>query len=159
GLIFGVLDGPDAIARWPHSGDFSTIGDGLDPDALRDALTWALVPVIFSLFMTDFFDTVGTAYAVTSAGGLLDEKGEIPKIRNLLLVGSGAAAGGGAMGVSSVTTYVESGAGVAEGARTGLASIVTGVLFALTIFFVPLIAVVGQGVAVSKDTTIHPAVA
>jgi AGZA family xanthine/uracil permease-like MFS transporter len=159
GLIFGVLDGPDAVARWPHSGDFSTIGDGLSIDALGDALTWALVPVIFSLFMTDFFDTVGTAYAVTSAGGLLDEKGEVPKIRNLLLVDSVAAAGGGAMGVSSVTTYVESGAGVAEGARTGLASVVTGALFALTIFFVPLIAVVGQGVAVSKDTTIHPAVA
>jgi adenine/guanine/hypoxanthine permease len=159
GLVFGVLDGPDAIARWPHSGDFSTIGDGLSPDALGDALTWALVPVIFSLFMTDFFDTVGTAYAVTSAGGLLDEKGEVPRIRNLLLVDSAAAAGGGAMGVSSVTTYVESGAGVAEGARTGLASVVTGALFALTIFFVPLIAVVGQGVAVSKDTTIHPAVA
>ena len=159
GLIFGVLDGPDAIARWPHSGDFSTIGDGLSPHALGDALTWALVPVIFSLFMTDFFDTVGTAYAVTSAGGLLDEKGEVPKIRNLLLVDSLAAAGGGAMGVSSVTTYVESGAGVAEGARTGLASVVTGALFALTIFFVPLIAVVGQGVAVGKDTTIHPAIA
>jgi AGZA family xanthine/uracil permease-like MFS transporter len=159
GLIFGVLDGPDAIARWPHSGDFSTIGDGLSPDALGDALTWALVPVIFSLFMTDFFDTVGTAYAVTSAGGLLDEQGEVPKIRNLLLVDSLAAAGGGAMGVSSVTTYVESGAGVAEGARTGLASVVTGLLFALTIFFVPLIAVVGQGVAVGKDTTIHPAIA
>jgi AGZA family xanthine/uracil permease-like MFS transporter len=159
GLVFGVLDGPDAVARWPHSGDFSTIGDGLDPDALGDALTWTLVPIIFSLFMTDFFDTVGTAYAVTSAGGLLDEKGEVPKIRNLLLVDSAAAAGGGAMGVSSVTTYVESGAGVAEGARTGLASVVTGALFALTIFFVPLIAVVGQGVAVSKDTTIHPAVA
>jgi AGZA family xanthine/uracil permease-like MFS transporter len=159
GLVFGVLDGPDAVARWPHSGDFSTIGDALDPDALGDALTWALVPIIFSLFMTDFFDTVGTAYAVTSAGGLLDEKGEVPRIRNLLLVDSVAAAGGGAMGVSSVTTYVESGAGVAEGARTGLASVVTGALFALTIFFVPLIAVVGQGVAVSKDTTIHPAVA
>jgi AGZA family xanthine/uracil permease-like MFS transporter len=159
GLIFGVLDGPDAIARWPGSGDFSTIGDGLSSSALGDALTWALVPIIFSLFMTDFFDTVGTAYAVTSAGGMLDERGEIPKVRNVLLVDSLAAAGGGAMGVSSVTTYVESGAGVAEGARTGLASVVTGLLFALTIFFVPLIAVVGQGVAVSKDTTIHPAIA
>jgi adenine/guanine/hypoxanthine permease len=159
GLLFGVLDGPDAVARWPHSGDFSTIGDGLSPSALSDALTWAFVPVIFALFMTDFFDTVGTAYAVTSAGGLLDDDGEVPRIRPLLLVDSVAAAGGGAMGVSSVTTYVESGAGVAEGARTGLASLVTGGLFALTIFFVPLIAVVGQGVAVGKDTTIHPAIA
>jgi adenine/guanine/hypoxanthine permease len=159
GLIFGVLDGPTGIAQWPGSDSFSTIGDGLDPDALGDALTWALVPVIFSLFVTDFFDTVGTAYAVTSAGGLLDDRGEVPRIRPLLLVDSAAAMGGGAMGVSSVTTYVESGAGVSEGARTGLASVVTGVLFALTIFFVPLIAVVGQGVVVGKDTVLHPAVA
>src|SRR3954451_13318362 len=159
GLIFGVLDGPDKIAELPKSGSLSTIGDALKPSNLADALTWALVPVIFVLFMSDFFDTVGTAVAVSSAGGLLDENGQPPKLKQLLLVDSVAAAGGGAMGVSSVTTYVESGAGVAEGARTGLASVVTGALFALTIFVVPLIAVVGQGVAVSKDTTIHPAVA
>jgi AGZA family xanthine/uracil permease-like MFS transporter len=158
GLVFGVLDGPDAVARWPHSGDFSTIGDGLSPSAIGDALTWALVPVIFALFMTDFFDTIGTAYAVTSAGDLLDERGEVPRIRNLLLVDSAAAAGGGAMGVSSVTTYVESGAGVAEGARTGLASVFTAGLFALTIFFVPLIEVVGQSVQVG-EATLHPAIA
>ena len=158
GLIFGVLNGPDALARWPTSHDFSTIGDGLSAGALGDALTWTLVPIIFSLFMTDFFDTVGTAYAVASAGGLVDGRGEVPQMRRLLLVDSVAAAGGGAMGVSSVTTYVESGAGVAEGARTGVASLVTAALFALTIFFVPLIAVVGQGVAVGKDTVLHPAV-
>ena len=83
------------------------------------------MPVIFVLFMSDFFDTIGTAVAVSSAGGLLDEKGQPPRLKRLLLVDSAAAAGGGAMGVSSVTTYVESGAGVAEGARTGLASLVT----------------------------------
>jgi AGZA family xanthine/uracil permease-like MFS transporter len=158
GLIFGVLDGPDKIAEIPKSGSFSTIGDALDPDNLADALTWALVPVIFVLFMSDFFDTVGTAVAVSSAGGLLNEKGEVPQLKRLLLVDSAAAAGGGAMGVSSVTTYVESGAGVSEGARTGLASLVTAGLFALTIFFVPLIAVVAQGVQVG-DATLHPAVA
>jgi adenine/guanine/hypoxanthine permease len=156
GLIFGVLDAPDDIARWPHSGDFSIVGDSFG--SLDEALTWALVPVIFSLFMTDFFDTVGTAYAVTSAGGLLDEKGEVPRIRRLLLVDSTAAAGGGVMGVSSVTTYVESGAGVAEGARTGLASVVTAALFVLTIFFVPILGFVAQDVQVGKDTFIHPAI-
>jgi AGZA family xanthine/uracil permease-like MFS transporter len=82
----------------------------------------------------------------------------VPNLKRLLLVDSAAAAGGGAMGVSSVTTYVESGAGVAEGARTGLASLVTAGLFVLTIFFVPLIAVVAQGVKVG-DAVIHPAVA
>jgi AGZA family xanthine/uracil permease-like MFS transporter len=159
GLIFGVLEGPTGVTRLPHSGDFSTIGDALSSSALEGALTVALIPVIFTLFMTDFFDTVGTAYAVGTAGGLVDEDGDLPATRELLMVDSAAALGGGIMGVSSVTTYVESGAGVAEGARTGLASLVTAGLFALTIFFVPVIGLVGQGVEVGKDTFLHPAVA
>jgi AGZA family xanthine/uracil permease-like MFS transporter len=156
GLIFGVLDWPDAVARLPTSGDFSTIGDALKPDNLLDALTWSLVPVIFVLFVSDFFDTIGTVVAVSSAGGLLDESDQPPRLKQVLLVDSAAAAGGGIMGVSSVTTYVESGAGVAEGARTGLASVVTAVCFAVTIFFVPLIAVVGQSVG---KAGLHPAIA
>jgi AGZA family xanthine/uracil permease-like MFS transporter len=159
GLIFGVLDGPSGVAQWPSSSDFSTIGDALAPHNLRDALTWALVPTIFALFMTDFFDTVGTAVAVGTAGGLADDRGELPGIRRVLLVDSGAAAVGGAMGVSSVTTYVESGAGVSEGARTGLASVVTGVMFVGAIFFVPIIALVGQQVPYVDKTFISPAVA
>jgi AGZA family xanthine/uracil permease-like MFS transporter len=109
--------------------------------------------------MTDFFDTVGTAVAVGTAGGMVDERGELPRLRPLLIVDSGAAALGGAMGVSSVTTYVESGAGVSEGARTGLASLVTAGLFVLAIPFVPLIAVVGQQVPYVAETFISPAVA
>jgi adenine/guanine/hypoxanthine permease len=159
GLIFGVLEGPDGVAEIPGSDDFSTIGEALDPGTLGDALTWALVPVIFALFMTDFFDTVGTAVAVGSQGGLTDEKGDLPEMRRVLLVDSAAAAGGGAFGVSSVTSYVESGAGVGAGARTGLASVVTGLLFVGTIFFVPLIALVGQGVPYTEEFTGHPAVA
>jgi AGZA family xanthine/uracil permease-like MFS transporter len=156
GLIFGVLEGPSGFMDIPESGDFSTIGDGLAPDNLADALTWALVPVIFALFMTDFFDTVGTAVAVGTQGELVDKEGELPEMRRVLLVDSAAAAGGGAMGVSSVTTYVESGAGVGAGARTGLAAVVTGLLFALAIFFVPVIELVGQGVG---KAGLHPAVA
>jgi AGZA family xanthine/uracil permease-like MFS transporter len=156
GLIFGVLDPPDKVAEFPSSSDFSTIGDALKPSNLADAITWALVPVIFVLFVSDFFDTIGTAVAVSSAGGLLDESGQPPRLKQLLLVDSAAAAGGGAMGVSSVTTYVESGAGVAEGARTGLASVVTALCFLLTIFFVPLIVVVAQSVG---ETGLHPAIA
>jgi adenine/guanine/hypoxanthine permease len=159
GLIFGVLDGPDGVAEWPGSDGFSTIGDPLDPDWLGDALTVSLIPVIFALFMTDFFDTIGTAVAVGRGGGLLDDRGRLPNADRLLLVDSSAAAVGGAMGVSSVTTYVESGAGVAEGARTGLASLVTAGLFLLTILFVPLVALVAQDVPYVEDTFIHPAVA
>ncbi|HEV2814954.1 MAG TPA: NCS2 family permease [Solirubrobacteraceae bacterium] len=159
GLIFGVLDGPDGVAEIPGSGDFSTIGDALDPSNLGDAFTWALVPGSFALFMTDFFDTVGTAVAVGNQAGLTDDQGELPEMRRVLLVDSAAAAGGGAFGVSSVTSYVESGAGVGAGARTGLASVVTGLLFVGTIFFVPLIALVGQGVPYTEEYTGHPAVA
>ncbi|MEA2249018.1 MAG: adenine/guanine/hypoxanthine permease [Solirubrobacteraceae bacterium] len=159
GLIFGVLDAPGKVAEWPGSAGFSTIGDGLSPSALEAALTLALVPTIFALFMTDFFDTVGTAMAVGTAGNLVDEDGEMPGLRRMLIVDSGAAALGGAMGASSVTTYVESGAGVSEGARTGLASLVTAALFLIAIPFVPLIAVVGQQVPYADKTFITPAVA
>jgi adenine/guanine/hypoxanthine permease len=157
GLIFGVLDGPSGVAHAPHSSDFSTIGDSLSH--LGDALTVALIPVIFSLFMTDFFDTLGTAYGLGEAAGAVDEKGELPRIGRVLMVDSAAAAIGGAAGVSSVTTYIESGAGVGEGARTGLASVVTAILFGLAIFFVPIIGLVGQDVQLAKDTFIHPAIA
>jgi AGZA family xanthine/uracil permease-like MFS transporter len=153
-----VLEGPEKVAQFPNGDDFSTIGDALAPDTFADALAWSLVPIIFVLFVSDFFDTIGTAVAVSSAGDLLDEDGQPPRLKRLLLVDSAAAAGGGAMGVSSVTTYVESGAGVAEGARTGFASVVTALCFLLTIFFVPLIAVVAQTVIVG-ESQLHPAIA
>ncbi|HET8757928.1 MAG TPA: NCS2 family permease [Solirubrobacteraceae bacterium] len=157
GLIFGVLDWPDKVVDAPNSDSFSIIGDSLG--YLDDALTVSLIPVIFALFMTDFFDTVGTAVAVGRGGGMLDDEGRLPNADRLLLVDSSAAAVGGAMGVSSVTTYVESGAGVAEGARTGLASVVTAALFALAILFVPIISLVGQDVQIAEGVFIHPAVA
>jgi adenine/guanine/hypoxanthine permease len=160
GLIFGVLEGPDGVAQIPSGDDFSTIGDALDPSNLADALTVALIPVIFALFMTDFFDTIGTAVALGRSGGMLNDRGELPQTRRLLLVDSGAAALGGAMGCSSVTTYVESGAGIAEGGRTGRTTLVTAALFALAVFFVPIIALVGQGVPFGgDDAVVHPAVA
>jgi adenine/guanine/hypoxanthine permease len=159
GLIFGVLEGPGGVVDAPGSGSFSTIGDALDPANLADALAVGLIPVIFALFMTDFFDTIGTAVAVGRGGGFLDDRGRLPNADRLLLVDSGAAALGGAMGVSSVTTYVESGAGVAEGGRTGLTALVVAGLFALAVFIVPIIELVGQGVPLGEDTVIHPAVA
>jgi AGZA family xanthine/uracil permease-like MFS transporter len=158
GLIFGVLHGPSGVVDVPGGGDFSTIGDALDPSNLGDALTVALIPVIFALFMTDFFDTIGTAVAVGRSGGLVNDRGELVNSDRLLMVDSAAAAVGGAMGCSSVTTYVESGAGVAEGARTGLSSVVVAALFALAILFVPVISLVGQDVKLG-ETFIHPAVA
>ncbi|HEY1595326.1 MAG TPA: NCS2 family permease [Thermoleophilaceae bacterium] len=158
GLIFGVLDGPSGVAQWPGAGSFDTIGPALHWHNIRDALAVALIPTIFALFMSDFFDTLGTVVAVGGSGDLLDEEAHLPHIRNVLLVDSASASVGGAMGVSSVTTYVESGAGVSEGARTGLSSLVVAGLFGLAIFFVPLISMVGQSVKY-HGTTINPAVA
>lgn len=98
--------------------------------------------LIFSLMLADFFDTMGTMVAVGAQGNLLDEQGNPPKTREILVIDSLAAAVGGFGGVSSNTSYVESAAGVAEGARTGLASVVTGILFLLSTFLAPLMELV-----------------
>jgi adenine/guanine/hypoxanthine permease len=102
----------------------------------------AALLVVFSIMIADFFDTVGSVTAVGAEGDLLDEERNLPRSQPVLLVDSVAAAAGGAASVSSNTTYVESAAGVADGARTGLASVVTGVLFLLAMFFTPLVQVV-----------------
>lgn len=98
--------------------------------------------LIFTLLITDFFDTMGTIVGVGGQAGLIREDGTLPRTREILLVDSIGAAAGGAGSVSSNTTYIESAAGVGEGARTGLASVVTGVLFLLAIFVSPLVAIV-----------------
>ncbi|MFB9881976.1 NCS2 family permease [Planobispora siamensis] len=98
--------------------------------------------LVFTLLITDFFDTMGTVVGVGRQAGLVQEDGTLPRTREILLVDSIGAAAGGAGSVSSNTTYIESAAGVGEGARTGLASVVTGVLFLLAIFVSPLVAVV-----------------
>jgi AGZA family xanthine/uracil permease-like MFS transporter len=126
---------------------------------LRGALTLQLLPVVFAFFMTDFFDTMGTAIAVGAKAGYLDREGRIPRIRQLLMVDSLAAITGGAFGCSSNTCYIESSAGVGEGGRTGLTAVVCGLCFLLAAFFSPLIAVVGGGVMTGPDTVLHPVTA
>jgi len=102
----------------------------------------AAILFIFTLLLSDFFDTVGTVTAIGHEAGLVDKEGNIPNNDRILLVDSLAAVAGGAGSISSNTSYIESAAGVGEGARTGLASVVTGVMFLLTTFFAPLVAVI-----------------
>jgi AGZA family xanthine/uracil permease-like MFS transporter len=97
---------------------------------------------VFSLLLADFFDTMGTVVAIGTEAKLLDEHGNPPNTDRILAVDSVAAIAGGAGGVSSNTSYIESAAGVGEGARTGLASVVTGILFLLATFLAPLFAIV-----------------
>lgn len=144
GMVFGIVPLPESLVDFRF--DTSTIGGGVL--AVPQVLQISLIPVIFALFMTDFFDTMGTVIAVGQEGEMLDEEGRPPQIKRILLVDSLAAAGGGAMGASSVTSYIESGSGVAEGGRTGLTSVVVGVLFLLALPFAPLVAVFGGSIPI-----------
>lgn len=105
---------------------------------VRAALAPAVLPLLIPVMMVDFFDTIGTVTAIAEEAGLQDAGGQIPGLRRVLAIDSLSAALGGVMGASSVTCYVESAAGVAEGARTGLHSVVVGLLFALALFAAPL---------------------
>ena len=145
GMIFGVVSLPEGLVDFRF--DTSTIGGGVL--AVPQVLQLSLIPVIFALFMTDFFDTMGTVIAVGQQGKLLDEEGRPPRLKRILLIDSLAAAGGGAMGASSVTSYIESGAGVAEGGRTGFTSVVVGLLFLLALPFSPLVSVFGSSIPIS----------
>jgi AGZA family xanthine/uracil permease-like MFS transporter len=130
--------------------DLSLIGDvdvfgAFGPSfsgGFQPQLFFPLALLIFSLLLADFFDTMGTVVAVGAEGDLLDEQGTPPHLSSVLMVDSVAAAAGGLGSVSSNTSYVESVAGVGEGARTGLASVVTGIAFLLAMFFAPLVNIV-----------------
>jgi AGZA family xanthine/uracil permease-like MFS transporter len=109
---------------------------------------WSRVPAItvtllvFTLVLTDFFDSVGTMTGLGKEAGLVDKDGQLPGVGKALFVDSLGAVGGGAASSSSNTVYIESAAGIAEGARTGLANVVTGLLFIVAMFFTPLYQVV-----------------
>lgn len=106
------------------------------------AVILGLVLIVFSLMLADFFDTMGTVVAVGAEGDLLDKNGAPPNLGSILVVDSIAAAAGGFGSVSSNTSYIESAAGVGEGARTGLASVVTGLGFIVVLFLSPLVRMV-----------------
>ena len=104
--------------------------------------------LVFSLMLADFFDTMGTMTAIGAEAGLNDEEGVPPHTERILVVDSIAAIAGGVGGVSSNTSYIESASGVGEGARTGLASVVTGVLFLLSTFLAPIVSAIPSEAAV-----------
>lgn len=102
----------------------------------------ATILAIFSLMLSDFFDTMGTAFGLATEADLLDKEGQIPHFESILVVDSVAAIAGGASSTSSNTSYIESASGIGEGARTGIASLVTGALFLIAMFFSPLVTVI-----------------
>ncbi|HET6474808.1 MAG TPA: NCS2 family permease [Thermoleophilia bacterium] len=127
--------------------DFSLIG-AFDFGAISKMGITAAVLWIFSLMLSDFFDTMGTLVGVGGQAGYLDKKGDLPQVNRPLMVDSVAAIAGGAVSASSATTYIESGAGVAHGGRTGWVAIIVGVLFLVAMFFSPIFGIVpGQATA------------
>jgi len=139
------------VPAWPSSIDpinFGTLGEFNLLGSFERVGIVATVLLVFTLMLADFFDTMGTMTAIGAEAGLLDEDGMPPHTERILVVDSLAAAAGGAAGVSSNTSYIESASGVGEGARTGLASVVTGLLFLVSILVTPLVRVIPNEAAV-----------
>jgi AGZA family xanthine/uracil permease-like MFS transporter len=145
GWNLNVPGWPDRVVDTP---DFSLLGQvSLFGSFERVGVVTALL-FVFTLLLADFFDTMGTMTAIGAEAGLLDAEGNPPSTQRILVVDSLAAVAGGAASVSSNTSYIESASGVGEGARTGLASVVTGVLFLLATVFAPLVEIIPNEAAV-----------
>ena len=129
-------------AKWVDAPDLSNALKGLDFTSFSIIGPVATILAIFTIMLSDFFDTMGTMVGIGGQAGWLDKRGKLPGASRILLVDSIGAAFGGLMSASSNTTYIESAAGVSSGARTGLASVVTGILFLLAMFFAPVVAVI-----------------
>ena len=130
---------PDAIVATPDLGllgQFNLFG------SFQIVGVIAAIIAIFALLLSDFFDTMGTVFGLATEAELLEKDGDVPHLQSILIVDSIAAAAGGAASTSSNTAYIESASGIGDGARTGIASVVTGVLFLVAMFFTPLVQIV-----------------
>ena len=129
--------------KWISAPDFGLVGNfSLRVFSVPGLAIGTVVALILAVMLSDFFDTMGTVVGIAGEAGLLDREGRLPGISRVLLVDSLAAAAGGAVSSSSNTTYIESAAGVSEGGRTGLTSVVVGVLFLLSLFLSSLAGVI-----------------
>jgi AGZA family xanthine/uracil permease-like MFS transporter len=134
----GVAQFPSSITASP---DFGLVGK-FNFGVFSVLSFWTAIAAIVSVMLSDFFDTMGTAVGLGKEAGLLDTEGRLPGMKRVLFVDGVAAAVGGATSSSSNTTYIESGAGIGDGGRTGLTSVVVGGLFLLAMFFSPIAGIV-----------------
>ena len=152
GLAMGIVQYQGLIAAPPS----------LSPTLLRldlaGALSTAMLPVILIFFFLALFDSVGTLVGVASHAGLMRD-GMLPRARQALLADAAGTVAGAALGTSTVTAYIESSTGVSAGGRTGLANMVTAALFLLSLFFHPLVRMIGGGYPVANGVVLYPVVA
>ena len=133
----GLVAIPETFVSHPPS--MMPIVGQLDFSLIKTPEFWI---VVFTFFFVDFFDTLGTLVGVCNRSGLLDENGNLPRAKGALMADALATMAGAVMGTSTVTSYVESSSGVAQGGRTGLTALTTALLFVAAIFFTPLIGMV-----------------
>jgi AGZA family xanthine/uracil permease-like MFS transporter len=145
-LVTTVLALVTGVKPWPENFssavDLSTLGQFNLTEVFDKLGLVTAALVIFSIMLSDFFDTMGTVTAISEEAGIMTPEGKVPNLSRVLLVDSLAAVAGGAAGVSSNTSYIESAAGVGEGGRTGFTSVVTGLLFLVGIFASPLVTLI-----------------
>jgi AGZA family xanthine/uracil permease-like MFS transporter len=139
GLALGFGERPRGVFALPFTGEWSLAPVALQLD-VGGMLRLELLPVLLTLFLMGFLDTLGTLIGVGAAGGLLDEKGDLPQIERPMMVDAASCMFGALVGTSTSGAYIESAAGIREGARTGLAAVTTAALFVLSLFLLPLFA-------------------
>lgn len=137
GIPFGVTSLPDGFVQLPPS--LKDVAFKFEWDHI---FTFDMFIVMFTFLFVDIFDTVGTLVGVASKANMLDEKGRLPRVSQALFSDAVGTTVGACLGTSTVTTYVESAAGVAEGGRTGLTSLTTAIMFLLALFFSPIFSII-----------------
>ena len=138
GMLIGGAPPPSAAFAVPFTGQYSLAPIALHLD-IAGVLRIAFLPILITLFLMSFLDTLGTLVGVGAACGMLDAKGNFPDIERPMTVDAISCMLSGLLGTSTSGAYIESATGIRDGARTGLAAITTGVLFALSLFFIPLV--------------------
>jgi adenine/guanine/hypoxanthine permease len=138
GLLLGLAEAPRAVVAVPFRAPYDLGPVALELD-VTGILRPALLPVLLTLFLMGFLDTLGTLVGVGAAGDMLDEQGNFKEIERPMLVDAVSCMFSGLVGTSTSGAYIESAAGIREGARTGLAAVTTALLFAASLFFIPLL--------------------
>ena len=139
GAVFGYVPRPTQFFTSSSSFDIRPVAFQLD---ILGAFKWSLFGSIFTLMFMDMFDSIGTLVACCHEAKMVDQDGKIKGLDPLLAIDAGASMLGAALGTSTITSYIESAAGIEEGGRTGLTSVVTGVLFFVALLFVPIVEIV-----------------
>ena len=144
GIPMGVTPMPESIVSMPPS-----ISSTFMQFEWHNIFSFDMVIVLFTLLFMDMFDTIGTLVGVATKAKMLDENGRVPNIKKALFADAIGTTVGACLGTSTVSTFVESAAGVAEGGRTGLTAVATAAMFGIALFFAPLFGVITPAVTAS----------